>query len=107
MRYLLTIVDRFTRWPQAIPIADVSTQTCVRAFIRDWISRYGTPYDISSDRGSQFTSSLWQAVSQILGIKFHRTTTYHPHTNGLVERFHRHLKSSLRATGFCRQYLAS
>ena len=53
--------------------------------------------DMTSDRGSQFTSQLWTAIAQLLGIQLHHTTAYHPQSNGLVERFHRHLKASLRA----------
>ena len=75
--YLLTVVDRFTRWPEAIPLKDTT--------------------DLTSDRGPQFTSQLWQAVAQLLGTRIHLTTAYHPQANGLVERFHRHLKSALRA----------
>ena len=32
-----------------------------------------------------------------LGIKFHMTTAYHPQANGVVERWHRQLKASLKA----------
>ena len=52
---------------------------------------------MSSDRGVQFTSELWSALSNLLGIKLHCTTSYHPQANGLVERFHRHMKSALKA----------
>ena len=95
--YLFTIVDRFTRWPEAIPLSDTSTETCARALIQHWISRFGMPSEISSDRGSQFTSKLWSITAQLLGTKHSRTTAYHPQANGLVERFHRHMKSALRA----------
>ncbi|KII66738.1 hypothetical protein RF11_09329 [Thelohanellus kitauei] len=47
MGYLLTMVDRFTRWAEPIPIADISTQTCARAFVGDWVICSGKPYDIS------------------------------------------------------------
>ena len=63
----------------------------------DVSSGFGLPGEISSDRGAQFTSKLWTTVSQLLGMKHIRTTSYHPQANGLVERFHRHLKSALRA----------
>ena len=95
--YLLTIVDRFSRWPEAIPLNDTTTTTCAQALISQWISRFGVPLDMTSDRGSQFTSQLWTSIAQLLGIQLHHTTAYHPQSNGLVERFHRHLKSSLRA----------
>ena len=95
--HLLTVVDRFTRWPEAIPLSDTTTHTCALALVSHWIARFGVPMDMSSDRGSQFTSQLWAAISQLLGTKLHHTTAYHPQSNGLVERFHRHLKSALRA----------
>ncbi len=95
--HLLTVVDRFTRWPEAIPLSDTSSKSCARALVANWVARFGIPLDLTSDRGVQFTSQLWSDMSELLGIKLHRTTAYHPQANGLVERFHRHLKSALRA----------
>ena len=97
MTYLFTIIDRFTRWPEAIPIPDSRATTCARALIRHWISRFGVPNDITSDRGAQFTSTLWTELGRILGVKMHRTTAYHPQANGMIERLHRQLKTSLKA----------
>ena len=97
MTYLFTIIDRFTRWPEAIPLPDAKTPTCTNALIRGWISRFGVPADITSDRGPQFTSSLWSNLNKMLGIKQQHTTAYHPQANGMVERLHRQLKDSLKA----------
>ncbi len=95
--HLLTVVDRFSRWPEAIPLHDTSTSSCVQALVSNWVARFGVPTDMSSDRGSQFTSQLWTSMAQLLGTQLHHTAAYHPQSNGLVERFHRHLKSALRA----------
>ncbi|XP_078264112.1 uncharacterized protein LOC144598103 [Rhinoraja longicauda] len=95
--HLFTVVDRFTRWPEAIPLADTSTATCARALAAHWIARFGVPVVISSDRGPQFTSELWSAMAHLLGVRLHHTTAYHPQANGLVERFHRQLKAALKA----------
>ena len=95
--YLLTIVDRYTRWPEAIPIPDQTIDTVAQAFITHWISRFGVPTDITSDRGAQFTSALWAGLGHLYGAQLHFTTAYHPQANGLVERFHRSLKASLKA----------
>ena len=59
-RYLLTIVDRFTRWPEAIPLPDMASTTCCQAFIRHWLPRYGVPDDVVTDRGSQFVGGSWK-----------------------------------------------
>ena len=94
-KYLLTVVDRFTRWPEAVPLADTSTKSCARALLFHWIARHGIPNQITSDRGAQFTSSLWSSLCSLLGTEVSHTTAYHPQANGLVERLHRQLKAAL------------
>ena len=96
-RYLIPIIDRNTRWPEAIPIPNITTVECVQVLVGGWISRFGIPEDISSDRGSQFTSALWTEIAKHLGVKVHRTTAFHPQANGMVERFNRSLKTALKA----------
>ncbi|CAH8534467.1 unnamed protein product [Dicrocoelium dendriticum] len=96
-KYLLTCIDRYTRWPVAVPIADISAETVARNFVAHWIAHYGVPSTITTDRGAQFESTLFRDLTNILGAKRIRTTAYHPTANGLVERFHRHLKTSLMA----------
>ena len=95
--YLFTVVDRTTRWPEAFPISDTSATNCAAVLIREWVSRFGSPASLTSDRGPQFTSALWKEVCLLLGIRHNLTTAYHPEANGLVERFHRRLKAALRA----------
>jgi transposase InsO family protein len=98
-RYLFTIIDRSSRWLEAIPSATMDTDTCVEALISNWVARFGHPAVITSDRGSQFTSALWAATCQQLGVQHVTTTAYHPQSNGMVERVHRHLKEGLKARG--------
>ncbi len=87
--YLFTIIDRTSRWPEAIPIAATTTVDCANALFQGWVSRFGVPAVITSDRGAQFTSSLWAALCSLLNIQHNQTTAYHPQSNGMVERFHR------------------
>ncbi len=82
--HLFTIVDRTTRWPEAIPLSSTTALDCAEALFHGWIARYGVPDTITSNRGAQFTSSLWSSVCHILGIHDSSTTAYHPQSNGLV-----------------------
>ena len=93
--YLLTIIDRYTRWLEAIPLASITAKDCADAVLHHWISRFGAPASIVTDRGRQFTSGLWAELSALLGISRSLTTAYHPQSNGLIERQHRTLKERL------------
>ena len=42
-KYLLTAVDRFTLWPETVPITDIETITVARAYIKHWVARFGSP----------------------------------------------------------------
>ena len=57
--YILTCTDRFTRWPEAIPVTNIMAESVAEAFVRGWIFRFGTPSTITTDGGCQFESTLW------------------------------------------------
>ena len=95
-KYLLTVVDRFTRWPEAIPMKDITAQSCADSFLLHWVALFGSPTIITTDRGAQFTSLLWTEMCQFLGSKLCHTTAFHPTANGLNEQFNRSLKVALK-----------
>lgn len=81
--------------PEAISIKDISADTVIAAFYSQWISRFGAPFTVTTDRGSQFESQLFKALTNLLGTKKTRTTAYHPSSNVIIERWHRSLKASV------------
>lgn len=95
-RYCLTIIDRFSRWPEAIPLEDITAENVAKAFYSGWVSRYGVPCSITTDQGRQFESSIFAQLNQLLGVERRRTTAYRPQTNGMIERWHRQLKASIK-----------
>ena len=103
-RYLLTIIDSHTRWLEATPLTEITSQSICQAFIGTWVCRFGPPLNLVTDRGTQFTSELAHNLTSILGIHHIRTSAFNPRANGIVERSHRSLKASLKARG--RHWLA-
>ncbi|BHF78292.1 hypothetical protein SprV_0602140500 [Sparganum proliferum] len=95
--YLLTCVDRYTRWAEDIPLPNVQAETIVKAFVSRWVAMFGAPSTVTTDRGAKFESALFQTLLNFIGCTRIRTTAYHPAANGMVERFHRKLKTALRA----------
>jgi len=93
--YILVCIDHFTRWPGAQPIPDIAANTVAQAFVHVWISHFAVPSTVTTDRGQQFESVFWSSLMNLLGCKRIRTTSYHPIANGMIEYFHRQLKSIL------------
>jgi transposase InsO family protein len=94
--YIMTMMDRSTRWLEATPVQDMAAATCADTLIAAWVARFGVPAVITSDRGTQFTSQVWTILCRQLGIQHTTTTAYHLQSNGLVERAHRQLKEGLK-----------
>ncbi|XP_055603905.1 protein NYNRIN-like [Uranotaenia lowii] len=93
--YCLTIIDKFTRWPEIFPLPIMTAITVARAFINGWIARFGVPTHVTTDCGRQFESELFNTLTKLLGITHLRTTPYHPQANGQIERTHRQLKAAI------------
>ena len=94
-RYILTLVDYATRYPEAVPLKNIETETVAEALL-DMYSRLGIPEEVLSDLGTQFVSKCMEEVSRLLSVKRLTTTPYHPICNGLVKRFNGTLKKMLR-----------
>ena len=67
--YLLTYVDHYTRWPEAIPLTSITAEAVAQAFLAGWISGFGVPSTIVTDRGRQFESRLCTPLMSLLGSK--------------------------------------
>ena len=96
-RYILMMIDAYSRWIEASPLYDISAATIAKHFLNDWIACFGPPLTLVSDRGTQFRSELLTNLTQLLGIHHIRKTAYNPRANGLVERVNRSIKTALKA----------
>ena len=94
-RFILSVVDHFTKYAEGFPIANHEAVTVARHLVRGWLLRFGSPMQISSDRGAEFEGHLFAELRRLLEIDKLRTTAYKPSTNGVVEKFHRTLNMML------------
>lgn len=84
-KYILTIIDEFSRFPFAYACKDVSSSSVI-ACLKDLFFTFGTPLYIHSDRGSSFMSQDFKEFLIRNDIACSRTTPYNPEGNGQVER---------------------
>ena len=98
-KYILTMVDYATRFPDAIALSGISAEQVSDGLI-EFFSRLGIPKEILSDQGTQFTSELMREVSKLLQSRQIFTTPYHAMSNGLCEKFNGTLKSCLRRVAY-------
>jgi len=95
-RFVLTVLDLCTHYPEAIPLQHHTAQDVARALISVF-SHFGFPSRILSDQGTDFLSELMQVFLHEFGISQINTSPYHPQTNGACERLNGTLKSMLRS----------
>jgi len=90
-RYLLVIVDCFSKW--AFPLKNIRTKTVAEVFVSRVfvVSRHGVPLEIHTDQGRNFESKLFVELIEILEIRKTRTTALDPQSDGQEERQYRTL----------------
>ncbi|GFT05132.1 retrovirus-related Pol polyprotein from transposon 412 [Trichonephila clavipes] len=93
-RYLITAICMSSKFPEAIPVSDISSVSVTDALLNIF-SRMGFPREIQCDQGTSFTSALTTEFFERFGILVRHSSVYHPQSNS-VERFHRTLKRLLR-----------
>ena len=94
-RYVLVVMDYATRWPEAVALKSVDSETVARALV-ELFARVGIPKEILTDQGSNFVSRLMTEFYRLTGVTPIKTSVYHPQTDGMVERFNATLKRMLR-----------
>ena len=94
-QHILVITDHFTRFAQAIPTRNMTAKTTADALFNSFITYYGIPTRIHSDRGAQFEGNIIKELCTITGMTKSRTTPYHAMGNRMTERFNRSLLDML------------
>ena len=94
--YILMITDHFTKWVECFPLPSQTAEQTAETVVNEFFCRFGCPFEIMTDQGRNFESRLFQSLCTLLEIHKSRTTSYHPESNGQVERMNRTLMDALR-----------
>ena len=95
-RYLLVMIDAYTRWVELIPLEDKTAESVVTGVMDGWISRHGAMATLFTDQGREFVNQAFQELGRKMVISHQSTLAYHPQANGLVERTNRSILAYLR-----------
>ncbi|CAJ0968257.1 unnamed protein product [Ranitomeya imitator] len=91
------ITNHFSKMVHLVPLPRLPSARALAAlFIKHIFRLHGMPDKIVSDRGPQFASRFWRELCHLLSIELNLSSTYHPETNGLVERANQTLVTYLR-----------
>ena len=95
-RYILSIIDCFSRYLILVPLHDHTATTVSCALYEHVIGYFGCPQKILSDRGTEFMGRIWTDLMELLGMQQLLTSPYYPQGNGIVERSHRTMSNMIR-----------
>jgi transposase InsO family protein len=96
--YIWVIVDRLTKVDHFIPVKTTySGPQLVELYMLRLVCVHGVPKKIVSDRGTQFTLRFWERLHEALHTQLCFSSSYHPHTDGQIERVNQILEDILRA----------
>ncbi len=96
-RYLLVAIDHFSRFSILVPLKDRQAKSVVRALIDELYCKYNTPKVLLSDNGTEFNNQMLSSICTEYSITKCNVLTYHPASNGMVERQNRKIIHHLRS----------
>jgi hypothetical protein len=94
-KYILTAIDYATRWVVAKAYPNKSARSVAHFMYYEIVMNYGAPREYITDRDKAFLHDALPFYKRFLRAKHLPTTSYHPQTNGMVERMHRTLNHAL------------
>ena len=94
-KYVLMVIDQFTRFLEMIPLKTQEADVMARAFFEGYVVRFGVPFIVHTDQGRNFEGEMLQVFCSLMEISKTRTTAYRPSSKGQVERYNQLVTSFL------------
>ena len=92
--YLLDIIDHFSKYGISIPLENKEANTVFKN-LKTALECNGFPEELGSDNGKEFKNKILEKYLKEKNIKFVHGLPYNPHSQGVVERFHKTVKDHL------------
>jgi len=96
-KYFLVLTDLFSKFVVTKAVPDNTSTTAAKFLLYDVFMIYGVPYQIITDNGQHFSSSLYESLLKLTRCCHIKTTTYNPKANGQCERHNATLVPNLVA----------
>jgi transposase InsO family protein len=94
--FLVSVLDGYSRYVVHWELLTTMRAADVRVVVQQALEANGLKeVEIVSDNGSQFTSADFKALVRQFELQHIRIRTYHPESNGTIERFHRSTRQAL------------
>ena len=101
-KYVLVVVDAFSKWMEAYAIPSIEASVVAEKLVLEFVSRFGVPLQIRSDRGRQFDCELFGEMCRLLEVGHYMSTSFHPQGNSKCERMVKVVGNLIAS--FCKTY---
>jgi transposase InsO family protein len=102
-RYIVSIIDMFSRFVCLYPVKDLTAETAVRDALLPHVGIFHSPSSLLSDNGTQFVNAVVTEFLRMMGTDHQRIIPYSHEQNSLAERYHKEMLRHIRALVFNRQ----
>ena len=93
--YIITAVEYVTKWVEVEPVNTCSSEIAANFIYENIITRFGCPITLISDQGTHFINKTIKTLTDQFQVDHHRSTSYHPQSNGEIETFNKTLTKGL------------
>ena len=97
-RYILTAIDYFTKWVEAIPLKTANSENIIEFIDQFIITRFGLPTALMFDNASYFSGNAMTEFALKRGFKLKYSANYYPQGNGLAESTNKNLIRIIKRT---------
>ncbi|CAH2293111.1 NYNRIN-like [Pelobates cultripes] len=94
-RYILVVVDSFSRWIEAFATPNKTAGTTAKILVQNVFCHFGIPKQMDSDNGGEFVNTILKEITSWLDLPWDFHIAYHPQSRGMVERMNGQIKKEL------------